>query len=152
MPSTLFSRCDVLLPVLTRLINMSLKSGQFPVSWKEVLVLPLLKQPGLEILFKNFRLVSNLPSFRSWQSQPSMTHCHICMDNLCPANQSSYRKNYSTETALLRVKNDMLLNMNKQHATLLVLKDLSAAFDTMDHNVLLSRLDSKFGITVTALE
>ena len=42
MPSTLLSRCDVLLPVLTRLINMSLKSGQFPVAWKEALVLPLL--------------------------------------------------------------------------------------------------------------
>ena len=74
------------------------------------------------------------------------------MDNLCPVDQSSYRKNYSTITALLRVKNDMLLNMNKQHAALLVLKELSAAFDTMDHNVLLSQLDSKFGITVTALE
>ena len=81
-----------------------------------------------------------------------MTHCHICMDNLCPANQSSYRKNYSTETALLRVKNDILLNMNKQHVTLLVLLDLSAAFDTVDHNVLLSRLHSKFGISGTALE
>ena len=59
MPSTLVSRCDVLLPVLTRLINMSLKSGQFPVAWKEALVLPLLKKPGLDILFKNFRPVSN---------------------------------------------------------------------------------------------
>ena len=74
------------------------------------------------------------------------------MDNLCPANQSSYRKNYSTETALLRVKNDILLNTNKQHVTLLVLLDLSAAFDTVDHNVLLSRLHSKFGISGTALE
>ena len=61
MPSTLVSRCDVLLPVLTRLINMSLKSGQFPVAWKKALVLPLLKKPGLDILFKNFRPVSNLP-------------------------------------------------------------------------------------------
>ena len=61
MPSTLVSRCDVLLPVLTRLINTSLKSGQFPVAWKEALVLPLLKKPGLDILFKNFRPVSNLP-------------------------------------------------------------------------------------------
>ena len=43
---------------------------------------------------------------------------------------------HSTETALLRVKNDILLNMNKQHVTLLVLLDLSAAFDTVDHNVL----------------
>ena len=44
MSSTLVSRCDVLLPVLTRLINASLKSGQFPVAWKEALVLPLLKK------------------------------------------------------------------------------------------------------------
>ena len=132
---------------------MFLKSGQFPVSWKEVLVLPLLKKPGLEILFKNFRPVSNLPSVSKLTESAvyNQTHSHICMENLCPANQSSYRKNYSTETALLRVKND-LLNVNKQNVALLVLKDLSAAFDTMDHNVLLSRLDSKFGITVTALE
>ena len=60
MPSTLVSRCDVLLPAPTSLINMSLKSGQFPVAWKEALFLPLLKKPG-HIFFKNFRPVSNLP-------------------------------------------------------------------------------------------
>ena len=105
-------------------------------------------------LFKNFRPVSNL-SFVSKLTESAVynqTHSHICMNNLYPANQSSYRKNYSTETALLRVKNDILLNMNKQHVTLLVLLDLSAAFDTVDHNVLLSRLHSKFGISGTALE
>ena len=82
----------------------------------------------------------------------NQTHNHICINNLYPPNQSSYRKNYSTETALLRVKNDILLNLNKQHVTLLVLLDLSAAFDTVDHNVVLSRLHSKFGISGTALE
>ena len=154
MPSTLVSRCDVLLPVLTRLINMSLKSGQFPVAWKEALVLPLLKKPGLDILFKNFRPVNNLPfvSKLTESAVYNQTHSHICRNNLYPANQSSYRKNYSIETALLRVKNDILLNMNKQHVTLLVLLDLSAAFDTVDHNVLLTRLYPKFGISGTALE
>ena len=133
---------------------MSLKSGQFPVAWKEALVLPLLKKPGLDILFKNFRPVSNLPfvSKLTESAVYNQTHSHICMNNLYPANQLSYRKNYSTETALLRVKNDILLNMNKQHVTLLVLLDLSAAFDTVDHSVLLSRLHSKFGISGTALE
>ena len=133
MPSTLVSRCDVLLPVLSRLINMS---GQFPVAWKEALVLPLLKKPGLDILFTNFRPVSNLP-FVSKLTEAAVynqTHGHICMNNLYPANQSSYRKNYSTETVLLRVKNDILLNMNKQHVTLLVSLDIGAGFDTVEHN------------------
>lgn len=136
MPSTLVSRCDVLLPVLTRLINMSLKSGKFPVAWREALVLPLLNKPGLDILFKNFRPFSNLPfvSKLTESAVYNQTHSHICMNNLYPANQSSYRKKYSTETAFL------------------VLLDLSAAVDTVDHNVLLSRLHSKFPISGTALE
>ena len=49
---------------------------------------------------------------------------------------------HSTETALLKVKNDILLNMNKQHVTLLVLLDLSAAFDTVEHNILLEALNT----------
>ena len=57
--------------------------------------------------------------------------------NLYPNAQSAYRVHHSTETALLKVKNDILLNMNKQHVTLLVLLDLSAAFDTVEHNILL---------------
>ena len=153
MPSTSVSRCNVL-PVLTRLIDISLKSGQFPVAWKEAFVLPLLKRLGPDIHFKNFRPVSNLP-FVSKLTESAIynqTHSHICMNNLYPANQSSYWKNYSTETALLKVKNDILLNMNEQHVILLVLLDLIAAFDTVDHNVLLSRLHSKFGISGTALE
>ena len=60
MPSTLVSRCDVLLPVLTRLINMSLKSGQFPVAWKKALVLLLLKKTWPRHSLQEFRPVSNL--------------------------------------------------------------------------------------------
>ena len=55
------------------------------------------------------------------------------------------------ESALLKVKNDILLNMNRQHVTLLVLLDLSAAFDTIDHGILLERLMSAFGVRDTAL-
>ncbi|KAL9971605.1 hypothetical protein ACROYT_G017789 [Oculina patagonica] len=62
---------------------------------------------------------------------------------LYPIAQSAYRENHSTETALLKVKNDILLNMNKQHVTLLVLLDLSAAFDTVDHDILLKALKKR---------
>ena len=58
-------------------------------------------------------------------------------NSLFPVLQSAYRQYHNTETALLKVKNDILINMNKQHVTLLVLLDLSAAFDTIDHCTLL---------------
>ena len=72
-------------------------------------------------------------------------------NELFPVLQSAYRKGYSTETALLRVVNDILSNMNKQHVSILVLLDLSAAFDTVDHVILLRRLETSFGITDAAL-
>ena len=61
---------------------------------------------------------------------------------LYPNAQLAYSVHHSTETALLKVKNDILLNMNKQHITLLVLLDLSAAFDTVQHNILLEALNT----------
>jgi len=59
-----------------------------------------------------------------------------------PPLQSAYRKNHSTETALLRVLNDILMTLDhRQHEdVVLVMLDLSAAFDTLDHDILISRL------------
>ena len=63
----------------------------------------------------------------------------LVSNNLYPVAQSAYRRNHSTETALLKEINDILLNTNKQHVTILVLlADLSAAFDTVDHNISLT--------------
>ena len=71
---------------------------------------------------------------------------------LNPLLQSAYRTGYSSEIALLEVHNvDVLLSMDKQRATLLVLLDLSAAFDTVKQLVLLKRLESSFSISGTAL-
>ena len=65
---------------------------------------------------------------------------HLFTNNLFPASQSAYRPNHSTETALLRVTNNILLNMNNQRVSLLILLlDLSTAFDTIDYDTLLHR-------------
>ena len=69
-----------------------------------------------------------------------------------PVHQSSYRQFHSTETALLKVQSDILSNVDKQEVTLLVLLDLSAAFDTVDHNSLINILESDFGICGDVLE
>ena len=75
---------------------------------------------------------------------------HICTNNLMEPLQLAYRS-HSTETALLKVKTDILKAMDNQEVTCLVLLDLSAAFDTVDHKILLERLENYFGITRIAL-
>jgi len=64
-------------------------------------------------------------------------------------HQSAYRRNYSTETALLSTTNDFFQSSDTGKSTLLISLDLSAAFDTIDHSILLSRLYTSFGLTGT---
>ncbi len=144
---------DELLPVLTSIINNCLSSGIFPDEWKEALIIPLLKKFGLDLAFENFRPISNLQFVSKFTEKAvfNQTHSYLVSNDLFPLCQSSYRKYHSTETALLKVKNDILMNMNNQEVTLLVLLDLSAAFDTVDHSILLKRLQEDFGISGTVL-
>ena len=73
-------------------------------------------------------------------------HTHMMTHSLYPEFQSAYRKNHSTETALVRVMNDILMKMNTQEVTLLIMLDLSAAFDMVNHNILLTRLNMRIGL------
>ena len=82
----------------------------------------------------------------------AMTDTHINSSNSSNPYQSAYRKFHSTETALLKIHNDMLASMDAGRVTALILLDLSAACDTVDHTLLLSRLDDWFGDTGKALD
>ena len=71
--------------------------------------------------------------------------------DLLPDFQSVYQANYSTETSLVKMANDILWAMEEQHITMMVILDLSVAFDTVDHSILLKILENQFGVTETAL-
>ena len=149
MPTPLLVACiDTLLPVITKIINLSLQNGIFADQWKCALVHPLLKKLGLELIFQNFRPVSNLQYISKLTEKAVFiqTHGQMVTNSIYPELQSSYRVHHSTETALLKVMNDVLLKMNSQHVTLLILLDLSAAFDTVDHSILLDRLTKDVGL------
>jgi hypothetical protein len=146
---------DALLPIITKLINMSLLTGEVPVSMKEALVIPLLKKLILDCeIFKNYRPVSNL-GFLSKVTEKIVsvrTSEHTSVKSLDEKYQSAYKPLHSTETALLCVHNDLLLAADEKKASLLVLLDLSAAFDTIDHGIMISTLEETFGINGTALK
>ena len=76
---------------------------------------------------------------------------HMSEHSLCEGMQSAYKAGHSTETALVRVKNDILTSMDKNQCVLLVLLDLSAAFDTVNHSKLLRVPQHRIGLGGTAL-
>ena len=116
---------------------------------------PLLKKPGLDIeCLKNYRPISNLPFLTKLLEKVVLRQLqtHLVDNGLLDVYQSAYRKNHSTETALLHVVNKLLLSSDQNKVSVLSLLDLSAAFDTIDHQILLNRLKHDFGITDSALK
>ena len=77
--------------------------------------------------------------------------CILIRNNLHEPTQSAYKKNHSTETALLNISNDIIQSLDVKHCTILASLDLSAAFDTVDHKVFLHKLYNEFGIEDEAL-
>ena len=76
---------------------------------------------------------------------------YLCDNDLIESLQSAYKEHHSCETALLRVHNDILKSIDNEQCVVLLQLDLSAAFDTVDHKILLHRLRSSFGIKGKAL-
>ena len=103
---------------------------------------------------KNYRPVSNLSFISKVLEKVVLKRLqdHKSAHNLSEPFQSAYRAGHSTETAVLRVQNDILRAIDSGECVFLVLLDLSAAFDTVSHNITLKRLSSNFGVQDRALE
>ena len=149
IPTNIFKNLlPKLIPFMTKIINLSLTQGEFCRVWKTAVVWLLLKKIGLQLICANFWPVSNV-SFTSKIVEGCMLlqltdHCRAF--DLQPDYRSAYREDYSCETAVLSISNGILWVMERQSITSLVTLDLSAAFDTVDHDTLLNILNHKFGI------
>ena len=150
LPTALLrSAADTLSPILAHIANLSFTQCRFPAAFKTAQVTPLLKKPGLDTeQMSNYRPISNL-------STASKVIERLVLDRLRPhllhspnfaRLQSAYRRGHSTETALLHVMDSVYTAADNKKATTLVCLDISAAFDTIDHSVLIGRLESDFGV------
>ncbi|KAK3569479.1 hypothetical protein QTP86_031423 [Hemibagrus guttatus] len=143
-----------LLPFITTVINGSLTSGHVPTAFKKARVIPILKKPALDPSdISNYRLVSLL-SFLSKILERVVCNQlsdYLMQNNLHDPNQSGFKAAHSTETALLAVTEKLHAARSAKLSSVLILLDLSAAFDTVNHKTLLSTLRS-LGICGTAWE
>lgn len=114
----------------------------------------ILKKPSLDPdCLKNHRPISNLPLLAKILEKVASAQLqeHVVVHNLQDKYQSAYRPAHSTETAMLRITNDLLRAADDGKAGCLVLLDLSAAFDTIDHKIPLRRLSSRIGLSESAV-
>ena len=153
IPTTLLK--DILpniVPLLREIVNKSLQTDTFPDDLKVALVRPLLKKINLDLIEKNYRPVPNLQYIGKLieRAVNIQLNEHITTNNLMEPMQSAYRVGQSTQTALIKVKADILNAIDNKEVVCLVLLDLSAAFDTVDHQILLERLNM-FGLTGTVI-
>ena len=156
IPTHLLKQCITsLLPTITQIVNMSLSTASMPAKFKKAIVVPLLKKVSLNVeSLKNFRPVSNLAFLSKVIEKVVAARLkeHMDTNQLHEIYQSAYKKFHSCETALLKVKDDILKAVDNKKCVLLVLLDLSAAFDTIDHDTLIRTLAEKIGLCGTALK
>ena len=144
---------DTIVDPITTIVNQSLTSGEFLDNWKMAIVRPLIKGPNLDTELKNYRPISNLSYLSKIVEKAAQLQLqkHFDQHSLLPKHQSAYRQHHSTETTLLNICDNILKNMEDGKCTSIVSLDLSAAFDTVNHAILLEVLKSYFGITEHAL-
>ena len=149
IPASLFNDCVAeLVPTITMIMNDSLTTGIVPLPFKHALVRPILKKADLDPEgLKNYRPISNLPFLSKVLERIVLAQLltHLGTFGLLEEFQSAYKKFHSTETALIKIVSDLLSRSDSGQVSILAMLDLSAAFDTLDHDILINRLAVTFG-------
>ncbi|MCJ8736954.1 hypothetical protein PDJAM_G00018110 [Pangasius djambal] len=136
---------EFLTSVFNRVLESEKMPGHVPTSFKKARVIPILKKPSLDPSdISNYRPVSLL-SFLSKTLECTVYNqlsLYLSQNNLQDPNQSDFKPEHSTETGLLAVTEKLHASRSAKLSSVLILLDLSAAFDTVNHKTLLSTLMS----------
>ena len=152
MPAKLLNGfCRLNVQTITDMINILLVSGIFPNTLKEGIIRPHLKSGKDKESLASYRPITNLKFIGKVVER--IVHNQLCdyldSTNKWPLKQSAYRSNHSTETALLWCTDFICRKVTKAKSILLVSLDLTSAFDTVNHEILLKILQDNYGITGT---
>ena len=156
VPTELICKFSELLdPVILHIVNLCIEQHIFPTNLKHGIVRPVAKALSKNLDDpQNTRPICTLPRLSKIieKAHQKQLESHIYHHNLQAKFQSGYRKFSSTETAMIRIFDDIQQSLNcKRHVVLLML-DSSAAFDTVDHTILLERLRTQYGLDTQALQ
>ena len=136
-------------PYLAELFNHSMLAGQFPATFKEAFITPAVKKSGLDPTdVGSYRPISNLSVISKLLERivAKQLTDYLQSGDLLPRLKSGFRSGHSTEMATLRVLSDIMTAVDGRDTAALVLLDLSAAFDAVDHAILRRRLQTSFGL------
>ena len=148
------SNLEVLLPYILDLVNLSLSLGDIS-GLKESIINPIIKKLESNVnLHKNYRPIMNLQFLSKVIEKVVLKQLteHMTHNNLHTPQQFGYKKNFSTETLLLQIVDDVLVGFEEHSATILIMLDMSAAFDTVDIQKLLDILENSIGLKGTVLK
>ena len=140
---------------ILKIVNDSLQNGVFPTYLKKSHIIPVPKSSKQNVNeLSDFRPIINISIISKIMEKCvfSQIFNHLENHNLLIPNQSAYRKNHSCETALIKIYNDVLSTLDSSTNVVVALLDFSAAFDTINHEILYKKLNNHFGIRGTALK
>ena len=146
---------EVFAPIFRSIINKSFLEAKFPSSLKLGTIRPILKDKDSDIEnFQNYRPVTNIPFLPKLLEKAANKQIqdYLKNNNLYPSKQSAYREAHSCETVMFNVTNNVQKSINEGKMVMLVLLDLSSAFDTIDQDILIFKLLHHFGISGKVLE
>ena len=156
LPTSVVKECvRELSPVLTAMVNQSLQKSSVAETLQKALVFPTIKNPyGDREALTNYRPVSNIPFLSKLLEKVVLGQLndYLKRHSLLGKHQSGYRVGHSCETLLASMFDDLLGEIDKGNVVALICLDMSAAFDTVDHEGLLKVLQQRFGVDGVPLQ